>query len=147
MRIALLWTSLSGYLNACLKELAGREGVELFVSHRGPSPSAPFDDSQFEWMPNQLVWRTNRNLGPLGQRLRAFAPDIMILAGWNVPEYRRLAREFANKCWRVMIMDNCWRATLKQRLGILSSPIFLRPLADTVWLPGERQALFARKLV
>ena len=44
MRIAVLWTTLSGYLNACMKELASRDGVELFVSHQAPLQQAPFDD-------------------------------------------------------------------------------------------------------
>ena len=146
MRVAILWTSLSGYLNACMKELAGRDGVELLVSHRAPSTAAPFDDRQFAWISNQLLWQTSRDLVPLRQRLQAFAPDILVFAGWTVPQYRRAAREYADKCWRVMTMDNCWLGTPKQILGVLSSRVFLRPIADAVWLPGERQAVFARKL-
>jgi glycosyltransferase involved in cell wall biosynthesis len=146
MKVAILWTGLSGYLNACLKELAGREGVEIFVSHRPPSSSAPFDNGQFAWIPNQLLWRRNRDLVTLRQRLHSFAPDILVFAGWTVPHYRRAAREYKKKAWRVMTMDNCWRGTLKQRLGVLSSPAFLQPMADAVWLPGERQAAFARRL-
>ena len=45
MKIAILWTRLSGYLNVCLKELASREGVEIFVSHEVAGSDAPFDDS------------------------------------------------------------------------------------------------------
>lgn len=45
-----------------------------------------------------------------------------------------------------MTMDNCWSATWKQRAGTWISRHYLRPLADAVWLPGERQAIFARKL-
>ena len=45
MRVAVLWTGLSGYLNACLKELASREGVELLVSHQAPVQQVPFDDA------------------------------------------------------------------------------------------------------
>jgi glycosyltransferase involved in cell wall biosynthesis len=43
-------------------------------------------------------------------------------------------------------MDNCWLATLKQRLATWMAPYYLRPLSDAVWLPGERQAVFARRL-
>lgn len=146
MRIAILWTRLSGYLNACMKELAGREGVELFVSCTAPSQQAPFDDSQFGWISNRMLWRTSRDLEPLGEKLRAFAPDIMVSSGWIVPQYRRAAREHADKCWRVMTMDNCWRGTLKQSFGVLTSPLFLRHIANAVWVPGERQVVFARRL-
>jgi len=45
-----------------------------------------------------------------------------------------------------MAMDNPWRGSLKQRLGILVSSFYIKPMTDTVWLPGERQAMFARRL-
>jgi glycosyltransferase involved in cell wall biosynthesis len=146
MRIAVLWIGLSGYLNACLKELAGRDKVELFVCHRAPESNAPFDENQFGWMTNRFVWNSDRDLENLAPKLRAFAPDILIFSGWHVPAYRKAARDLANKCWRVMAMDRCWLATLKQRIGTWTAAYFLHPLADAVWLPGERQAAFARKL-
>jgi glycosyltransferase involved in cell wall biosynthesis len=31
-------------------------------------------------------------------------------------------------------------------MGMLISPWYIRPLADMIWVPGERQAVFARKL-
>jgi glycosyltransferase involved in cell wall biosynthesis len=137
---------LSGYLNACLKELAGRDRVELFLCHKAPERNAPFDEHQFDWMANRFRWNANRDLETLGQELHEFAPDILVFSGWHVPAYRRAAKEFANRCWRVMAMDRCWLATPKQRIGTWTAPFFVRPLADAVWVPGERQATFARKL-
>ena len=87
----------------------------------------------------------DRDLENLAPKLRAFAPDILIFSGWHVLAYRRAARGLANKCWRVMAMDGCWLATLKQRIGAWTAPYFLHPLADAVWLPGERQAAFAQE--
>lgn len=146
MRIAFLWTSLSGYMNACLKELSAREGVRLLVSHELPSEDAPFEEGQFAWIPNRLTWRSQRDLDQLEQRLQDFAPEIMVVPSWHVPAYRRVARKFAKRCWRVMVMDNPWRGSLKQRLGALVSPFYVKPITDVIWLPGERQAVFARKL-
>jgi glycosyltransferase involved in cell wall biosynthesis len=45
-----------------------------------------------------------------------------------------------------MTMDNCWSATPKQRLGSMIAQWYVRPLADAIWVPGERQAVFARRL-
>ncbi len=146
MKLAILWTGLSGYMNACLKELSTREGVELFVCHKVSAEDAPFDDGQFGWIPNRVAWRARSDLHDLLQRLRSFSPEIMIIPSWNVPIYRAAGREFANRCWRVMAMDNPWRGSLKQWLGILVSPLLVKPMTDAVWLPGERQAMFARKL-
>ncbi len=146
MRIAILWTGLSGYLNACLKALARHDQAQLLVVHQIPEANAPFDDAQFAWMKNRLEWRTEKDLGSLSDRVRDFDPEILVFAGWHLAHYRQVARERAGKSWRVMTMDNCWLATIRQRLAVLASPWFPRPLADAAWLAGERQAVFARKL-
>jgi len=146
LRIAVLWTRLSGYLNACLKELASREGVSLFVIHESAGEDAPFDARQFDWMTERTEWRTMRELESQCDQVRAFAPEIMLMPSWHVPPYRRLGRELSGTCWRVMAMDNPWRGTLKQRIGTWIAPYYLHPITDAVWLPGERQAVFARKL-
>jgi glycosyltransferase involved in cell wall biosynthesis len=146
MRIAILWTGLSGYLNSCLKELAGREGVEMFVSHQAPVKEAPFNDNIYAWISNRLEWRSSADLVSLKARLRTFDPEILVFSSWHLPAYRQMAKEVAKSCRRVMVIDNCWTATLKQRMGKLISPWYIRPLADMIWVPGERQAVFARKL-
>lgn len=146
MRIAILWTALSGYLNACLRELAVRDGVQLFVSHKAPNLDAPFGEDQFAWMKNRFMWRESGELNALEDRLKEFNPEIMLFSGWSVPAYRRAAKAANKKCLRIMTMDNCWLGTPKQRLATWVSTFYVRPLADMVWLPGERQSIFARKL-
>jgi glycosyltransferase involved in cell wall biosynthesis len=146
MKIAFLWTALSGYMNACLKELSARDGVELFVSYQLPGEEAPYEDSQFAWLANKIAWRNSVNVAELQKRLSEFKPDIMVIPSWHVNGYRAVAKGFARRTWRVMVMDNPWRASLKQRLGALLAPLYVRPIADVAWLPGERQATFAKKL-
>lgn len=46
----------------------------------------------------------------------------------------------------VAAMDNQWRGTPKQYLGIVTARWFLRPAIDTLLVCGDRQACFARKL-
>ena len=101
---------------------------------------------QFSWMSNRISWRTERDLDPLSSRLDAFDPEILIFAGWHIRPYRKVARAFANRSWRVMTMDNCWRATPRQIAGRWIAWVYLLPLAGAVWLPGDRQSIFARRL-
>jgi len=145
MRVAFLWNGLTGYHNACLKELANR-GAELFVCHEAVTGAAPYDQNQFAWMKKRISWRTASELRNLQSDLHDFNPNILIFASWNKPVYRAVAKSFAGKAFRVMGMDNGWRGTIKQRFGSLIAPFYVRPLADAVWLPGERQAQFARRL-
>jgi glycosyltransferase involved in cell wall biosynthesis len=133
-------------MNACLKELASRDGVELLVSHEVPDSQAPFDDGQFAWIQNRISWRTYSDLAELDSVLGKFAPEILVIPSWHVHPYRRVARQLSRRCLRVMAMDNPWLGSLKQRLGTIVSPFWVKPIADLVWLPGERQAAFARRL-
>jgi glycosyltransferase involved in cell wall biosynthesis len=146
MRVAFLWTGLSGYMNACLKELSARDGVELFVSYELPVAVAPYEEAQFSWIPNRAVWRSNPNLQQLMQKLTEFKPQIMVVPSWHIPTYRQVARVFRGQCRRIMVMDNPWSGSLKQRIGTLVSRFYVKPITDMVWLPGERQATFARRL-
>lgn len=146
MRVAVLWTGLSGYLNACLKALGEREGVELFVSHKTAEGDAPFADQQFSWIARRMIWRSTPDANLLGRELEAFRPEITVMASWHIPAYRSVARRDGGKSWRVLIMDNPWYGTLRQRFGVLAAPYYVKPLADAVWLPGERQSMFARRL-
>jgi glycosyltransferase involved in cell wall biosynthesis len=133
-------------MNACLKELGSREGVELFVAHQLPHVEAPFEEAHFAWIRDRMTWRSQPNFAQLKPKLEEFVPEIMVVPSWHVKTYRRAARDFAGRCRRVMVMDNPWRGSLKQRLGTLVAPFYVKPLTDLVWLPGERQATFARRL-
>lgn len=146
MRIAILWTKLSGYLNACLKALANLPNVSLMVVNQQTSHDAPFDESQFAWMEPRYQWQNRVDSVVLSEKLNNFCPDVLLISGWHIKGYRSIARQFSGKALRVMAMDNQWRGTAKQWFGYLTAPFFVQRLADAVFLPGERQRVFAQKL-
>lgn len=146
IRIALLWTRLSGYVNACLRQLAEQENAEIFVNCFRAVEEAPFDNSQFSWLHDIAYWTGDPDESILAQKLDEFRPDILIFSGWHLGAYRRIARRWSGRCLRVMAIDNCWNSTFKQFTAATIGKSFVRSLADFVWLPGERQAEFARKL-
>jgi glycosyltransferase involved in cell wall biosynthesis len=146
MRVAVLWTHLSGYLNACLRELAARQGVRLFVAHAAASGVAPFEEGQFAWLDEAYEWRGRPGRVELLERLEAWSPEVTLVSGWNIPAYRWVLRRLKGRCLRLLAMDNQWRGTPRQWLGVLSSPFWVRPLFEGAFVPGERQAEFARRL-
>src|ERR1700737_4945832 len=56
MKIAVLWTHFSGYLSACLRALAARPGIELFVSFQSNSKEAPYADSTSSWISRRYIY-------------------------------------------------------------------------------------------
>ena len=96
LRIAIMWTELSGYLNACLKAITSRYAVELDVTRivtKKPSRH-PYDDTTFDWMPRlrTLPDARSKNAEKLLNEIMTFKPHIVIIAGWDVPVYRKIAR-------------------------------------------------------
>jgi glycosyltransferase involved in cell wall biosynthesis len=146
MRIAVLWTALSGYLNACLRELATRPGVELLVAHEATREDAPFDDTQFSWISTRIEYAISPDRDALLEQVRRFAPVVLLVNSWHIGEFRYLLQRLRPRPLRVLCMDNQWRGTWKQRLGVIGSPWYVRRLYDAAFLPGERQASFARRL-
>jgi glycosyltransferase involved in cell wall biosynthesis len=146
MRISILWSSLASYSVAFFRELAVSEkcSVQLCYQESQPeAPYSPFDLSFCEESAQDSValWRT------LEQRVRDFAPDCILINGWAYRHFMSIARRMRRSGVHVVaVMDNQWRGTFKQYLGILSAPWILKTAIDTFLAAGERQAQFARKL-
>ena len=148
MKVAVLWTRLSGYFNACIRELATRPGVELMVASEVAGEDAPFDASQFSWMASRFrfEYAVRPDRYALLEQTRRFAPDVLLVNSWHIVEFRHVLQHLRPRPLRVLCMDNQWRGTWRQRLGVIASPWYVRSLYDAVFLPGERQASFARRL-
>ncbi|MGF1626984.1 MAG: glycosyltransferase family 4 protein [Alphaproteobacteria bacterium] len=147
VRVAILWSELSGYADACFRALAGHPQTEsLFLSHFRADPLAPFDASAFQWVDQRAFYDDLMAAGALTDRLRAFRPDVVLVTSWHIKGYRAALQALAGKAVRVLCMDNQWLGTARQRAGVAVSRWHVRPLYDLVFLPGERQADFARRL-
>lgn len=145
-RVAVMWTHLSGYLNACLKALAETDGVELFVSNIRAESDAPYDEQQFAWIGNRYQWKGGLDARELLSRVEEFKPDVIISSGWNVPGHRHVLKKFRGRAVRLITLDNQWQGTLRQWLGVLTAKAYLHPICDAMFVAGERQAVFAHKL-
>lgn len=147
MRCAFLVTTIPGFFSACIEALACLPDVEVLLLRVEPQPEAPFDP--VEVTPPSAKVLSYPSLPPAGEALEAvegFAPDVLVSSGWQIEPYRHVARAFAGRCLRVVLMDNQWLGTPKQWLGIAASRFYLHPYFDVAFLPGRNQEVFARKL-
>jgi glycosyltransferase involved in cell wall biosynthesis len=146
LRIAILWSALASYSVAFFRQLAESEGCRLLLVHRKPSTEAPFGRFDLSFCEEALE---HRSLSPaeLGTRLHDFSPDCILMSGWAYPNFMQVARQMRRDgVYVVAVIDNQWRETLKQYLGIVTARWFLKPSIDTFLVAGDRQAQFARKL-
>jgi len=144
MRMSILWSSLASYTHGFFEALASR-GIEIQLIYlpaiQKEAPYAEFDLSKF---------REVHVAGPgldLTASVEAWAPELCLMVSWNHPGYRRLCRKLRKQgVYVVCATDNQWRGNLRQRLGVLAAPFFLRPAVDAMLVPGDRQATFMRRL-
>jgi glycosyltransferase involved in cell wall biosynthesis len=145
VRIAVLSKQLSGHSRACYAGLRD-QGAEVFLVCRSPTPDAPFADTQLDLGIRTVQWSRRPDERALRKELDRFRPDAVLVVSWDVGPYRRAARAMQGRTLRVLCMDNAWLGTAKQWGGRLISPLVIRPAYDVAFLPGERQAAFARHL-
>lgn len=148
MRVVFLWTTLSGYMAACWRELAKRPELDLLViAYRSSAKSnTAFDDSLMAGIPHQLLDEGERMDGHgLIGRVLAHRPDVIVATGWWQKHFRQvaLAHELRDAAF-IMGLDTPWRTPL-QYLNRLRFPRYLRRL-DGVAPAGERAWQHARNL-
>jgi glycosyltransferase involved in cell wall biosynthesis len=147
IRVAILWSGLSGYVNACFRELANHPQLDaLFLCHYPTDPQAPFDESAYEWVDQRALYDDLMAAGSLTATVAAFAPDVVLVTSWHVKGYRAALKALEGKAVRVVCMDNPWVGTLRQYLGVAVSRWYIHPLYERAFVPGDRQAEFARRL-
>jgi len=145
-RIAILWTHWSGYMEACYQALRRQAGEEPFVCFEASDSSAPFDPDGFSQKLRFLVYKAPPNERTLIDTLESFGPDLILICSWHITAYRAVARKFHGRAIRVLGMDNQWLGSLRQVLGLLAFRTVWRDLYEVAFVPGVRQAIFARLL-
>lgn len=133
-------------MNACIKALSEIEGVEVFVANEQGSDDAPFDEALYSWIETRYQWKNNVNKDQLIARLQSFRPDLILASNWHNSGYRAALKYFEKSAVRIFGMDNQWMGSAKQWLGVFTSRLYLHPICDAVFVAGERQVQFARKL-
>jgi len=146
IKILLLWAPLADYTIACFKELSNKNDVELYLIHQPAESIAPYDRLDLSFFRKTFVYQ-KENEKTLEDFCVNLNPDLIMMSSWNYPFYMSIAKKSRRKgSYVISSFDGQWRSTVKQRLGILVAPFFLKPAIDNFFVPGDRQASFARRL-
>jgi len=145
MKILILWSSLADYTLACFKQLASKTDVTIRIVYQPIHANAPFnafDLSYFEQATEDIV--ANRSM--LMAECINYKPDITLMASWNFKHYMSISKACKKNGSKVIsAFDNQWNNTIKQNIGRVVSPYFLKPAIDNFFVPGDRQAQMAFK--
>jgi glycosyltransferase involved in cell wall biosynthesis len=150
VRIVFMQNGVLPYQDVCMRELAALGHDLLLVypeSLIDVGADYHFDGSRFGDYGTTHVWKdappAPRDLIRL---VDAFEPDVVIMRGWKGRSYRAVMKAVRGRALRVMFSSNVWLNAPRQWLGRLTHRIYLDPLFEAVYVPGERSEWFARRL-
>ena len=145
MRVLFLYAEVTGYLMACLRALKQHPEVTEIRLYEGLSTAETHFDFSAEDL--SVSEATHQSANQLWPEMEAFQPDVVFVSGWMLRKYYTLARRL-KKTGATLIIgnDTPWYGNLRQRIGALVSPAWLRPVYDFMWVPGIYQYEFARRL-
>jgi len=146
IRICVLWTRLSDYMVACLKVLVERHSVHLTLVYEPAASEAPYAQFDLSFC-EHVIASNSKDYGPLMDKLIITGLDAVVMASWHKWSYMQLCRQLRKQGTVVIsCFDRQWKGTIKQWVRVISRELFLKPSIDNVWVPGDRQAEFARRL-
>lgn len=141
-RVLVFYRELAGYFLACLEHLCDTYDVHADVVAYPVNSDAPF---QFEHS-NRIKIISRQSLN--AEQLKHMAADdqyrLIFTGGWFDKDY--LAALKHRNCPAMLGFDNQWKGSLKHHLSSVYGRIFIRPLFDYAFVPGSKQATFARHL-
>ncbi len=143
-RLLFLYTELSGYFLACLKELRQIDDFEIYVIHWDINKEAPFSFSfpeHIKFYPKNLI-----EIGELAKKIESFEPDFVYCSGWLDKDYLKIISRFKKKIPTVIGVDTPWQNRIKQYVACFLSYFTLQKIFTHCWVPGERQEKYALKL-
>jgi glycosyltransferase involved in cell wall biosynthesis len=130
-----------------MKTLADNYDAEMLVITQPGKEIAPYSSEEFNWIKNYVVYQDATNYPYLQRLVSEFQPDSILMCSWNFRDYMKLTRsEPFKRLPRISGMDNQWLGTVKQYIGVIVSPVFLKPSIDCFFVPGDRQVEFCRRL-
>ena len=146
LHLVFLCTRLADYFYQCIAALLDRyPDYRVTVITRRPDKNAPY---VFRGAVGLKIryYEDFKDLAAMRRLIDTDRPELIYVAGWSDGRYLSLARAYRSQIPIILGMDNPWRGTLRQRLGVLFFSRRLRKQFTQVWCPGIPQVEFARRL-
>lgn len=141
-KILFLYNELAGYFLACIEKLSELFEVEIHVVRYPLNPVAPFE---FKFNDHIKYYeRKNYNRNSLIALAKEINPDLIYTGGWMDKDYISVSKCFKN-IPVVLSSDMPWLGTIKQYIASVVGPLYLPRIFTHCWVPGEPNAVYARK--
>ncbi|MEM7145829.1 MAG: glycosyltransferase [Verrucomicrobiota bacterium] len=141
--IAIAWDGLTHYAALCLKEVLRRSESEITIvssiSSRPPSNAEATIGKRVYWVDRQspISWSD----------LNLKTPSLFVQGSWSSKAHNTLGNLVRNQGGSVvMMMDNCWKGSLRQIVGAGYFRARRRSQFAATWVPGKSGRKLSRAL-
>lgn len=142
-RILFFYTEVAEYVLACIEHLA-KDDLEIHLVRWPVNPEAPFKLRKLDGV--KIYERKEQSDLTLSQLVAEIQPDVILTSGWVDKGYLKAMRSAPAHTKRVLLLDNHWTGSAKQKLAAIASKWLIRKYFTHAWVPGAPQHEFARKL-
>ena len=149
IKIIYFYTSVTGYVLSTLREVY-RTGmvadIYLVYYEKNVTNGNNFSVKSEPWL--HLIPRHTVNDHDLFILLRSIEPAITYISGWVDKGYITSLSRFRSGggvTITVCGIDDQWKGSLRQYLGLIYYKLFLRSLFDYMWVSGKPQYHFAQR--
>ncbi len=143
MKVIFLYTELADYIRNCFERLAS-SGVEVHVVAYPVNPEAPFEFS--ETSKASYYDRTDFDDEGLIDLVRGIDAQAIFCSGWIDEGYIATMQAVPFDVNRVLISDNAFMGSLKDRASSLRAKSKFKRLFDYAFVSGEPQRVYAEKM-
>ncbi len=145
-KVVILFTRLSDYMLNVFCYWVKKSKVELYIFRR----RVDIKQAPFKFNDNyKNIYLFNEDEFPvrmLINKVMEINPTMILCAGWMDKRYLKVVRIFSGKIPTVMSMDTQWHGKPKQYIARIASRLFLKNIFSFIWVPGEPQVEYAKKL-
>lgn len=123
-------------------------GTEIVVVHFDRLKSGQISQAISQDIPARFIKRSSLDRKGLLRMLQADMPSIIYISGWVDKDYLHSARKYRaiNKHVSVVCgIDDQWKGTLRQYLGVVFFAIFYRRIFNFMWVSGKPQYHYAER--
>jgi glycosyltransferase involved in cell wall biosynthesis len=142
-KVVFLYTELAAYFISCVKELS-HVNLEIHIVRYPVNAEAPFEFKDFAGI--TLHERKSFDGGTLPNWIEKLDPCLVLVSGWIDKDYLKVCDSLHRRIPVVLLMDNQWKGTWKQRLALLLDPYKLKKRFSHVWVPGNPQKNYAIRM-
>ena len=143
-KIVILFTELSGYILQCF-DLAQKHNFQIHVVNYPVNKEAPF---QFKKNDNIIFYDRNTFLNKtyILELIFKISPKLILISGWIDKIYLEVIKNTPSKFKKVMMIDTPWTSSMKQKIWVNLFKLKYLNSIDAIWVPGEKQMNYAKKL-